>query len=121
MPATLHPSASKPGVFTIEIPRGAVERCASRFPEGVNVLLVPPQEMQPEFIRLPKAGEKCPVTGLPRTTLIDLLDEAGDKVRVSYLRRKGAASGIKLIPRQQLIDYIYSLPTPAENEEEEEE
>ena len=120
MPATAPAPAKNNSVFTLEIPRGALERCSSKFPEGVNVLLVPPQEMQPEFIRLPKAGEKCPVTGLPRTTLIELLEDAGDNVKVRYLRKRGAATGIKLIPRQQLIDYIYSLPTPSEDQEEEE-
>lgn len=120
MPAAAPASAKNHSVFTLQVPRAALEQCSSRFPEGVNVLLVPPQEVQPEFIRLPKAGEKCPVTGLPRTTLIDLLQDAGDKVKVRYLRKKGAATGIKLIPRQQLIDYIYSLPTPQEDEEEEE-
>lgn len=105
-------------VFTLELPRGMLDRCSAKFPEGVNVLLVPPQHLQPEFIRLPKAGERCPVTSLPRTTLIELLDEAGDRVKVRYLRKPGATTGIKLIPRQQLIDYIHSLPTPAEDEEE---
>ncbi len=114
------PTASKPGVFTLEIPRAALERCAAKFPEGVNVLIVPPQEVQPEFIRLPKAGEKCPVTGLPRTTLIELLESAGERIKVRYLRKLGATTGIKLIPRQQLIDYINTLPTPAEDEEDDE-
>ncbi len=107
-------------VFTLELPRATLERCAAKFPEGVNVLVVPPSELQPEFIRLPKAGEKCPVTGLPRTTLIELLQDAGDKVKVRYLRKPGATTGIKLIPRQQLIDYINTLPTAAEDEEDEE-
>lgn len=106
-------------VFTLELPRATLERCAAKFPEGVNVLVVPPSELQPEFIRLPKAGEKCPVTGLPRTTLIELLQDAGDKVKVRYLRKPGATTGIKLIPRQQLIDYINTLPTAAEDEDDE--
>lgn len=109
-------TTAKPGVFTLELPRQALERMSSRFPEGVNVLVVPPQDMLPEFIRPPKAGEKCPVTGLPRTTFLELLEAAGEKIRVAYLRKKGAATGIQLIPRQQLIDYIYSLPTPEQDE-----
>lgn len=118
--SSLEPPSTKPGVFTLELPRAALERCAAKFPEGVNVLVVPPQELQPEFIRLPKPGEKCPVTSLPRTTLIELLEEAGDRIKVRYLRKPGATTGIKLIPRQQLIDYINSLPTPQDEEEEEE-
>lgn len=118
MPATASAPA-KNGVHLIELPKAALELLGSKFPQGVNVLVVPPQEMQPEFIRLPKAGEKCPVTGLPRTTLIELLEDAGDNVKVCYLRKRGAATGIKLIPRQQLIDYIYSLPTPEQSDNDE--
>lgn len=117
MPATL-PAPAKNGVHVIELPKTALELLGSRFPQGVNVLVVPPVDAAflNEFIRLPKAGEKCPVTGLPRTTLIELLEDAGDRIRVCHLRKRGAATGIKLIPRQQLIDYIYSLPTPEQDE-----
>lgn len=120
MPAAAERSRKDNSVFTLELPRAALERCSAKFPEGVNVLVVPPENVQPEFIRLPKAGEKCPVTGLTRTTLGELLEAAGDAIKVRYLRKPGATTGIKLIPRQQLIDYIYSLPTPQEDEEEEE-
>lgn len=120
MTATAPPSTKNNSVFTLELPRAALERCSAKFPEGVNVLVVPPQELQPEFIRLPKAGEKCPVTGLTRTTLVELLEAAGGAIKVRYLRKPGATTGIKLIPRQQLIDYIYGLPTPEDDEEEEE-
>lgn len=111
--STTLPAPSKPGVFTLEIPRAALERCSDKFPEGVNVLLVPPQDMQPEFIRLPKAGELCPVTGLPRTSLIELLQQAGPKqIPVRHLRKPGATTGICLIPRKPLIDYINQQPAP---------
>lgn len=104
---------TKPGVFTLELPRGAVERMSDKFPEGVVVLVCPPSSLQPEFIRLPKAGESCPVTGLPRSTLIELLQEAGAKnIPVRHLRKAGATTGIALIPRQQLIDYINEQPAP---------
>ena len=113
MPATLPAAAKNHSVFTLEIPRGALERCSEKFPEGVNVLIVPPASMLPEFIRLPKAGESCPVTGLPRTTLIDLLNQAGaKKIPVRYLRKTGATTGIALIPRQRLINYINEQPAP---------
>lgn len=108
-------SSPKPGTHLIQLPRATVEQLASKFPEGVNVLVVPPQEAACfcEFIRLPKAGEKDPTTGLPRTTLIELLQEAGpQKIAVRHLRKRGAATGITLIPRQQLIDYINEQPPP---------
>ncbi|MBK8037660.1 MAG: hypothetical protein IPK22_11065 [Verrucomicrobiaceae bacterium] len=90
-----------------------MEQLASKFPEGVNVLVVPPQGCvsSAKFIRLPKAGEKDPTTGLPRTTLIELLQEAGpERIAVKHLRKRHAATGITLIPRQQLIDYINPNP-----------
>jgi len=110
----------KPGVALLEIPSAALQRMSGKFPEGVNVLVVPPSALQPEFIRLPKAGEYCPVTGLPRSTLIELLQEAGPKkIPVRHLRKPGATTGIALIPRQQLIDYINQQPAPDWMEAEE--
>ena len=113
MTATAPAPAKNNSVFTLEIPRSALERCSEKFPEGVNVLVCAPQDLQPEFIRLPKAGEICPVTGLPRTTLIDLLNQAGSKkIPVRYLRKAGATTGIALIPRVRLIEYINAQPAP---------
>ncbi|MBK8037722.1 MAG: hypothetical protein IPK22_11390 [Verrucomicrobiaceae bacterium] len=115
---------NKSGLHLIQLPRTAMEQLASKFPEGVNVLVVPPQEAACfcEFIRLPKAGEKDPTTGLPRTTLIELLQEAGpERIAVKHLRKRGAATGITLIPRQQLINYINAQPAPEWLETEEEE
>lgn len=113
MTAALPSPKARPGVAVLEIPQAALQRMSGKFPEGVNVLVVPASSMQPEFIRLPKAGEHCPVTGLPRTTLIELLQEAGPKkIPVRYLRKPGATTGIALIPRQPLIDYINQQPAP---------
>lgn len=109
------PNASKarPGVAVLEIPSAALQRMSGKFPEGVNVLVVPPAAIVPEFIRPPKPGEVCPVTGLSRSSLMDLLKEAGPKkIRVRYLRKPGATTGIAMIPRQDLVDYINSLPAP---------
>lgn len=113
MNAIAVPSKPKPGVAVLEIPSTALQTMSSKFPEGVTVLVCPPSSLQPEFIRLPKQGEVCPVTGLPRTTLIELLQDAGPKkIAVRYLRKPGATTGIALIPRQQLIDYINQQPAP---------
>lgn len=110
---SLSPLAEKPGVTAIELPQRAMQLMSEKFPQGVNVLVCAPTALQPEFIRLPKAGEKCPVTGLPRTTLLELLQEAGPKrIPVRYLRKKGSTTGISLIPRRELVDYINELPAP---------
>jgi len=113
------PPQPKPGVIVLELPAQALQVMGQKLPEGINVLCVPPESVQPEFIRLPKAGEVCPVTGLPRSTLVDLLKRAGKAVPVRHLRRPGAVNGIMLIPRQHLINYIHSLPSPEWSGEEE--
>jgi hypothetical protein len=103
---------AKPGVIALELPEHFLKNAASKFPEGVNVLVVAPEDFRPEFIRLPTAGEKCTVTGLPRSTLMDLLKAAGRKVPVRQLRQPGATTGVCLIPRQALVDYINEQPGP---------
>lgn len=108
----------KPGVISLELPERALKQMSTKFPEGVTVLVCPPEHLQPEFIRLPKAGEICPVTGLPRTTLIELLQRAGKAVPVRHIRQPGATTGIALIPRQKLVDYIHGLPVPEWQEDE---
>ncbi|WP_395736310.1 hypothetical protein [Prosthecobacter sp.] len=119
---TLASSKDKPGVTVVELPSAALQRMCDRFPEGVNVLVVPPSVVQPEFIRPPKPGEVCPITGLPRTTFLELLQQAGSKnIPVRYLRKPGASTGIALVPRQPLVDYINKLPAPDWQQETEEE
>ena len=61
----------------------------------------------PEFCRLPRPKTRCPITGLSRTSLVELID-AG-KVRAVRLRKKGAARGITLINRQSLLAYLHDL------------
>lgn len=127
-PAPGHAPVRHPGVFTLQLPRQMLERTAKKFPEGVNVLVAAPEDLAPTFIRLPKAGcdesgqpYLCPVTSLPRSTLIDVLKRAGpQKVPCRHLRAPGATNGITLIPRARLIEYIESLPVPEWQEENEE-
>jgi hypothetical protein len=61
----------------------------------------------PEFIRLPKPGERCRLTGLSRTTLCELI-KAGH-VKAKKLRQRGSLRGITLIVRDSLIEYLRSL------------
>jgi hypothetical protein len=67
---------------------------------------------QPEFIRLPKAGQRCPLTGLSRCVINELVlaSESNDykpPVRSVSLRKPGNVRGIRLIVTQSLLDYIY--------------
>jgi hypothetical protein len=84
--------------------RGGEELTATkiRIPPVSNTPLLPP-----EFCRLPRPKTRCPITGLSRTSLIELVDEG--KVRAVRLRKKGAARGVTLINRQSLLDYLHGL------------
>jgi hypothetical protein len=63
--------------------------------------------VQPAYIRLPKWGERCPLTGLTRSSL-DLLTraQAGNNfrppVRSKLFKQTGQKSGIKLIDYRSL-------------------
>ena len=61
---------------------------------------------QPEFIRLPKAGSRCPLTGLSRTSLVELVDSGA--VRATRLRKRGSSRGITLIHKDSLRSYLYA-------------
>ena len=61
----------------------------------------------PEFLRLPRPGERCKLTGLSRTTLCELID-AGH-VKAKKLRRRGSLRGITLIPKASLLEYLHGL------------
>lgn len=64
-----------------------------------------------EWIRFPDEGERCETTGLSRTSLAEILDEAdpetGEKLILSMVKKKpGAKRGIRLINKQSLLDYL---------------
>ncbi len=61
-----------------------------------------------EWIRFPDEGERCETTGLSRTSLAEILDEAdpetGEKFILSMVKKKpGAKRGIRLINKQSLL------------------
>lgn len=98
----------------LRVPKRVLRLMDEQLPPGVVALLVAPEDLVPEFIRLPSAEHErvCPVTGLKPATLIALLKRAGRKIRTHHLRQPGAVKGITLIHRQSLIDYVNSLPPP---------
>lgn len=65
----------------------------------------------PEFLRLPLPRTRCPITGLSRTTLEELINEG--LVPAKRLRRPGRTRCITLIPRRSLIEYVEALPSAA--------
>ncbi|HPA19242.1 MAG TPA: hypothetical protein PLU30_15960 [Verrucomicrobiae bacterium] len=58
------------------------------------------------WMRLPAPRARCPLTGLSRTGLIDLVERSGGAVRVARLQRPGTARGIVLIGRESLLAYL---------------
>lgn len=59
-----------------------------------------------EFLRLPKPSTTCPITGLSRSKMWDLIAEG--HVKSVCLRKKGAAKGTRLVYLQSLLDYLHS-------------
>jgi hypothetical protein len=63
------------------------------------------------WIRLPDEGERCKVSGLSRTGLSELLEEAdpltGEKYVISLRKQKpGATRAVRLINKKSLQDYL---------------
>lgn len=63
------------------------------------------------WIRLPLPGARCPLTGLSRTTILEL-GERG-KITIKRIRKPHATKGIVVVNKRSLLDFIDSLP--AEN------
>jgi len=62
---------------------------------------------KPEFIRLPKSGQRCPWTGMSRASLNELVLGSGAPVHSVVLRREGASRGIRLIHLESLLLYLH--------------
>ena len=67
---------------------------------GTNII-------NPEFIRLPKARSRCPLTGLSRTSLVEVVDKGA--VKAVKLRKRGSLRGITLLVRESLLGYLHGL------------
>ena len=66
------------------------------------------------YVRLPKPRGRCPLTGLCRSSLANLLDEG--LIRGVTIRRHGARRGIRLIYKDSLLAYLRSLEEPVKKE-----
>jgi hypothetical protein len=67
----------------------------------------------PEFLRLPPPGQLCQWTGLSRSAINELIlgtprNNFKPPVRSFCLRKKGAATGIRLVHYQSLRQHILS-------------
>jgi hypothetical protein len=63
-------------------------------------------QAKPEFIRFPRAGARCPHTGLSRAFLYELTNSG--KVRSVSIRSRGKARGVRLIDYDSLMAFIRS-------------
>ncbi|MCC6414604.1 MAG: hypothetical protein IT582_01670 [Opitutaceae bacterium] len=69
------------------------------------------------WLRLPRPGTRCPVSGLSRSTLAELVrpcerNDYRPPVPARVLKRKGSVRGVLLIPRHDLLAYLNDLPSP---------
>ena len=72
------------------------------------------------WLRLPRPGQRCPISGLSRSGLVELVRPCERNgycppVAARHLRRKGSQRGVVLIEVASLRAYLDSLPTLAES------
>ena len=70
--------------------------------------------MKPEFIRLPRPGDRCALTGLSRSTLCELAvpcpaNNHKPPVKSLVIKKRGATRGIRLISYLSLLDHLHEL------------
>lgn len=85
--------------------------------ESAPTITDPDQAQRPEFLRLPRTGKRCPVTGLSRSMMNALIlptDENNHRppVRSVVLRRPGNIRGVRLVDASSLLAYLRSQPEP---------
>jgi len=88
-------------------------KCASVQPDANNATLNPPTVAaasattnlpEPEFLRLPRHGERCPRTGLSRAFMYELVRTR--KVKGQIFRKPGTGRGVVLIHWPSLKAYL---------------
>jgi hypothetical protein len=73
-----------------------------------------------DWLRLPRPGERCPISGLSRSGLVELVrpcERNGFRppVEARHLRRKGTQRGVVLVSAASLRDYLATLPSLTES------
>ncbi len=90
-----------------------IQRKAGNGQTTVASIAAPGQsaQLRPEFLRLPKPGTLCPVSGLTRSYLNSLIlpTEANGRrppVKSVCLRQRGAKKGVRLISYEHLMAHL---------------
>lgn len=73
-----------------------------------TVAMASPCSPHPAFVRLPKNGERCPVSSLNRSTLQSLIRGDNPKVESIVIMDDGKSRGCRAIVTKSLIDYLNS-------------
>jgi hypothetical protein len=76
---------------------------------------------RPEYVRYPKPGTRCALTGLTRSTLAEFVvpSEHNDfkpPVKSLVVKKRGATRGIRLINYDSLLDHLKTLEKAEGNE-----
>jgi len=66
------------------------------------------QPLEALWIRLPKPGQRCPVSSLSRATLNELILGPDAPVRSAVIRKRGNTRGIRLICKFSLLSHIHA-------------
>jgi hypothetical protein len=101
----------------VKLPRRTLQLMNDKLPPGITVLMVPPDALVSEFIRLPEGGEdeRCPITGMSRTWVIERIRESQNSdcpILSHHVRARGATRGVVLIDRSSYVAYIESFAPP---------
>jgi hypothetical protein len=69
---------------------------------------------RPEYIRFPRPGDRCRLTGLSRSTLAELVvpcdaNRHKPPVKSLVVKKRGAVRGIRLINFDSLLDHLHKL------------
>src|SRR5437762_9396255 len=86
-------------------------RVAGGLPRNFSSRFVESTLRDAEWLRLPLPGARCPLTGLSRTTLIELGDRG--EIVMKRVRKPGATRGIVIINKQSLLAYLDRLEPTA--------
>lgn len=72
----------------------------------------------PRYIRLPRSGDRDPLTSLSRTALYALISGPNPKVRSVVVNGRPSSRGIRLIVTESLLQYLEELSTTTTNASE---
>ncbi len=127
-PRCVRRNGDYPGVMNTEITESNLhhrQRTTSAIPSTSrpNACTAHPSH-QPEFIRLPRAGSRCPWTSLSRASLNTLVLGRDAPVKSVVLRQRGANRGVRLISLESLLEHLHgqaegaqTLAAPADHPE----